>query len=207
MSELSQVKYQVRADRCSGLLVTQSLHCDWLLSGPIETLFLSVLLYYRRNLLTGRPVSKVESAVAKCHTIPQNVHWDDFFALLHTFISWWSNNKHLFCHESPFDTTFQIFPQNIKKWSVPFVSFQGISTCPPTPNKQSHQTAFFRVLSPPELQSFHWPAHTRTQLYCEPATPVIQRLLLMARQRLLSPENAAARRTISPERTEEFGHT
>lgn len=52
------------------------------------------------------------------------------------------------------------------------------------PNLQSHQTAFFRVLSPPELQSFFWPAHTRMQLYSEPASPVIRGLLLMARQRL-----------------------
>lgn len=109
-----------------------------------------------------------------------------------------------------FITVFQDFPEQ-REVCLLFPSMQSapvpLPSPPLPPNLQSHQTAFFRALSPPELQSFHWPAHTRTQLHCEPASPVIQRLLLMARQRLLSPGNAAAMRTISPEHTEEFGHT
>lgn len=133
------------------------------------------------------------------------MRWFCFTHRLH-FYNKYNNRKHFFCPIASFS------PRQGRKCCVPFVSLHGVSTWQPAPthplpNLQSHQTAFFQVLSPPELQSFHWPAHTRTQLYCAPATPVIQRLLLMARQRLLSPENAAAMRTISPEHAEEFGHT
>lgn len=131
--------------------------------------------------------------------------WDDF-TLLNVFLNKTTKNtSFVLC---PFFT--QLFSPRHKGNEVCLL-FPSMELAPDTPHPlptlQSHQTAFFRVLSPPELQSFHWPAHTRTQLYCAPAMPVIQRLLLMARQRLLSPENAAAMRTISPEHTEEFGHT
>lgn len=69
----------------------------------------------------------------------------------------------------------------------PHLSFR-----PLPPILQSGQTAFF---SPPELQSFLWPACTCRQLYCEPASPSIQSLLLMTRQRNQSPVNSAAVRT------------
>lgn len=64
---------------------------------------------------------------------------------------------------------------------------------------------FSECLAHQGLQSFHKPAHTRSVLW-EPASALIQELLLKAGQRLLSPENTAAMRTILSERTDEFGH-
>lgn len=47
--------------------------------------------------------------------------------------------------------------------ALSFVSSLRVSTCRQPllcPNLKSHPTAFFRVFSPPELQSFHHLAHT-----------------------------------------------
>lgn len=93
---------------------------------------------------------------------------------------------------------------------VPFVLLCGVSTCPTPP-------PFFLICNLTKLHFCECLAHRdsshstdRPVHACSctlsPPQPVIQRLLLMARQRVLSPQNAAAAmRTISSEHTEEFG--
>lgn len=72
-------------------------------------------------------------------------------------------NLHTF-ETSPSYFSFPGFTPNPQTSSaLSFVSFLGVSTCRqplPCSNLKSHPTAFFRVFCPPELHSFHYPAHT-----------------------------------------------
>lgn len=156
---------------------------------------LELLLSCRQNELTGSQGSEVVSGLLYVTVAKEQTQTREAFTLIITFFFLILNkaaNQNSYGLKLSFkllDCIFfflLLFFRFLTTTLVPCCQYLG-PLLSLTPNLQSRWTAFFWALSPPELQSFLWPAHTCLQLHREPALPVIQRLLLMARQRLLSP--------------------